>query len=326
MVDDLYVRHRAAIERVVQTIGTRFRLRDSDGDDFAQDARLHLLVRVLPAFDGRSALATYLWRATCNFAINWLEARRRQCWLTDARSVALPLDGLSLDSVRADGTPEEELIRVEKAAADRARLDHVASAVACLPPVDRVLLTLRYVEGLNVAAIAARTGLTPRAAYLRLYRIRDRVRRDVERVERESTQASSKGGRKEGRKEGNSDLSPGIRRQGLRLDYSVDWQAAKRDYRRQSVRCPRDSDQLAARPHFGHTKGREEHLVAQSEKRCAWSVPPDGPWRFRDSRRLHYLSTNSVDSGGSERTAVDTIFVDNSRSVSSCDHNLRPVS
>jgi hypothetical protein len=47
---------------------------------------------------------------------------------------------------------------------------------------------------------------------------------------------------------------------------------------------------------------------------------------FSDSRRFQYVSMNLVDSRGSEGIRVDLKIADNLRSVSSCDHNLRPVS
>jgi RNA polymerase sigma-70 factor (ECF subfamily) len=62
-------------------------------------------------------------------------------------------------------------------AAAAARCDVLRAAVAALPPWERVVLTLRDVEGLGPDEAAAVLGVTEQAQYLLLHRARTAVLR-----------------------------------------------------------------------------------------------------------------------------------------------------
>ncbi len=195
MVDDLYAQHRLIIEQVIHRVSLHFGFQRADRDDFAQDTRVHLIERGLAPFVGRRSIAAYLSRTVSNFAIDWIEARGRRRWLSNRRIAAMSLADVLPDTLPGSiETPEQLLIRAEAARADRYRLALLMAALKCLTPFDRRLFVLKFVRGVDVPTIAAQYRLSRRAAYLRIYRIRDRLRCEIARIEHRLGE--------EGRKEG----------------------------------------------------------------------------------------------------------------------------
>lgn len=60
------------------------------------------------------------------------------------------------------------------------RLQHLEQAVSCLPEQDRTLIQWHYYEGLPLQTIADRLGQTENNIKVRLFRIRERLKKKIE--------------------------------------------------------------------------------------------------------------------------------------------------
>lgn len=147
---ELYDRTSQRIYRVLLRI-----VRNADDAfDLAQDTYLKAYAQV-GRFDGRSALATWLYRIAVNEALQFLRRSKR--------TRALP-HSAALDSAAPDYTKRHE-----------ARVD-VDEALGALGATDRAMLLLRYQEGLDYREIAHITGCAEGTVASRLNRARDRLR------------------------------------------------------------------------------------------------------------------------------------------------------
>ena len=106
-------------------------------------------------FDGRAALATWLYRIAVNEA---------------------------LQAARREATASARLKEIRRSAADRSaneqitmRID-IAEALDALSAEERAILLLRYQDGLDYAGIAEVTGCPPGTVASRLNRARERLR------------------------------------------------------------------------------------------------------------------------------------------------------
>lgn len=134
----------------------------ADCDDLRAEVHLQLW-RALPAFDGRSAEDTWLYRVVLNTAMlhRRREARRRE-QTGGARA--------ALDEVRATGAGATE--RVEA----RERLARLRRALTELGVADRALVMLQL-EGASYRRIAEITGLEESNVGVRLHRLKKRLAR-----------------------------------------------------------------------------------------------------------------------------------------------------
>lgn len=122
--------------------------------DLAQETYLKAFSKITQ-FDGRSSLATWLYRIAVNEAL--YAARRAAVADCAAETLRSTLRMVAEDDPSAT------------------RLD-VVEALAQLPETDRTILVLRYQEGLDYAAITEITGLADGTIASRLNRARRRVR------------------------------------------------------------------------------------------------------------------------------------------------------
>ena len=123
--------------------------------DLAQDTYLRAFTRIAQ-FDGRSSLATWLYRIAVTQALQFLRRERRLRAKLQADSSQTPID-----------TSGEQAI---------ARLD-LNEAMAALQPTDRAILLLRYQEGLDYRAIAKVAACAEGTVASRLHRARERLRK-----------------------------------------------------------------------------------------------------------------------------------------------------
>ena len=138
----------AAFERLVrrhQATAWRMALRllgnAADAEDVAQDALLRLL-DAAPRYRPEARFTTYLYRIVSRLCLDRLRRRPPPAELPEA--------------VEASPTPPE-------AALYRERDQAVAAALAALPPRQRLVIVLRYFEGLAGAEIAEIAGTSPKA-------------------------------------------------------------------------------------------------------------------------------------------------------------------
>ena len=138
-------------------------LRDhQDAEDCCSEVT-ELLWRRLADYDPqRGSLTAWITAVARNTALNHLKARLRQ-----KRHLAEPET-----EAAAPDTPEDTLLRQEQA-------ERLKSAIARLGGTERQLFYRRYYYLQPVAQIAAEMGMTERAAEGRLYRLRQRLRREL---------------------------------------------------------------------------------------------------------------------------------------------------
>lgn len=142
------------VERVYRLLLRLANNNRDDAFDLTQDTYLRAFTQI-DRFDGRSAFETWLYRIAVNEGLQFLRAAKRRGRLARAHEPA----------------------SVDEAPADRigVRLD-VDQALGRLEDTDRVILLLRYQEGLDYRAIAAATDVAEGTVASRLNRARKRLR------------------------------------------------------------------------------------------------------------------------------------------------------
>jgi RNA polymerase sigma-70 factor (ECF subfamily) len=151
---DLYTRTVQRIHRLL----VRMTRNADDAAELTQQTYLRAFTRI-DQFDGRSALATWLYRIAVTEGLQWLRRNRR-----DDAPVVTPL--------------------VEQAAAGdpafQARLGDLKldmnEALYRLDPIDRTMLLLRYDAGEDYRAIAQIVDCAEGTVASRLHRARERLR------------------------------------------------------------------------------------------------------------------------------------------------------
>lgn len=133
----------------------------SEAEDVLQEAYLRAHLALSDGrFDGRAALATWLYRVTANAALDALRRRRRRGILSEVYRLT------------ASEVPE----RTEASA----ELTQTAALLATLPPEQAAALILTQVEGLSNAEAAGALGCSEGAIEQRLIRARAALRRRAE--------------------------------------------------------------------------------------------------------------------------------------------------
>ncbi len=125
-----------------------------DAFDLAQETYLKAFIRI-GQFDGRSTVATWLYRIAVNEALQFL---RRAGQIRVKLQKIAPENGIESDI-------EQSTVRFD-----------MNDAIATLPPSDQAMLLLRYQEGLDYRAIAEVVGCAAGTVASRLNRARRRLR------------------------------------------------------------------------------------------------------------------------------------------------------
>jgi RNA polymerase sigma-70 factor (ECF subfamily) len=155
-------------EGLVYNLAARLLGDPEEAKDVSQDVFLQVY-RMLPRFEGRSSLKTWIYRIVVNQCRN-----RQRWWRRRKRDRALPLEELTasesalLAAPRADG-PEEETARREESR-------RVQDALLRLSLDHRAVLLLREVEELSGGEIALALGVPEGTVKSRLARARDALR------------------------------------------------------------------------------------------------------------------------------------------------------
>ncbi len=157
---DLFRRH---LDGLFEFVYWRVGRDRATAEDVVQDTFLVALQR-LDSFDGRSSLHTWL----CGIAKNRIRMarrKRRPASLEDVLEGADPEIFDVLAELESAELPEWALEREETRAL-------VGATLSSLPPDYRDALLQKYVEGLSVNEMAARSGRSPKATESRLTRAR----------------------------------------------------------------------------------------------------------------------------------------------------------
>lgn len=139
----------------------------ADADDVVMDSFLKAW-QGLPRFRGKAALKSWLFRIVHNCAVDRLRKRERR------KTVSLTCD-VTERAVERD-ISESTAATPSEIAAGRDFSQHVQDALATLSTAHRVVLELRYVDGLQYNEIAAATGVSIGTVMSRLFHARRRLR------------------------------------------------------------------------------------------------------------------------------------------------------
>lgn len=134
----------------------------AEADDVYQDTFL-TAYKKLSTFQGRSELGTWLYRVAANLCFMRLRAKK-----------ARPSAPLDPETAGKEAGPEEAVRKKELA-------DAVTAALAALPPDQRLVVTLRDVEGLSAEETSRALSLSVPAVKSRLHRGRLALRRSLAR-------------------------------------------------------------------------------------------------------------------------------------------------
>ena len=140
------------------SIALRFAGDPAAAADISQDTFLKLLAQV-QAFRWEARFETWLYRVVVNACLDHQRSRKRWLPLLDEVGDAL---GSLVNRVRgAEPLREAERSQVR---------DRVARAIASLPAEQRIVVVLRYTEGLSYEEITEATGFAPGTVASRLNR------------------------------------------------------------------------------------------------------------------------------------------------------------
>jgi len=158
---DLYLRHKDRI----YSIALRYSGDPAAAQDIAQDIFLKLFASI-GNFRGESTFETWLFRLVVNCCFDYRRKTKR---------LAPLVEGV-LDLMRAPGrTALEEVMRQETTG-------QVRSAVETLPPEQRMVVVLRYTEGLSYDEIAEVMGCSAGTIASRLNRVHKVLERRLGRL------------------------------------------------------------------------------------------------------------------------------------------------
>jgi len=161
-------RHFCAVHRIAFRItGNR-----EDAEDAAQEAFLRAYNK-LPGFRRDSSFSTWITRIAMNTAINLVERRNRDLQQHGPR-IADSDSAMEQTVQVADGLPGPE----------RCLLDHEVTvlrnqALAALTPMERAAFTLRHMEELPIAEIAAALNVPANSAKQAVFRAVGKLRRSL---------------------------------------------------------------------------------------------------------------------------------------------------
>lgn len=144
---------------------TRMLSNEADADDLLQEVWVRA-IRNPPDAGPGSNVRAWLYRVATNVALDRLATDRRRCCALDGRAPELSPDPPAApDNLLGALSPEA-----------RAR---VREQVALLPPKQREAVWLRWVEGRNYEAIAARIDSSPDSARANVYNGMKRLRNEL---------------------------------------------------------------------------------------------------------------------------------------------------
>ncbi|MGF7148418.1 RNA polymerase sigma-70 factor (ECF subfamily) [Sphingomonas zeicaulis] len=161
----LVMRHKQALHRLVA------RLIDDEDEavDIVQEAFIAAHA-ALPRFDPARPMRAWLARIAVNKARDW----RRRRIVRRLISAVLPDDAIEIP---------DDVPAIDNAVGDRAELARVNTAIGRLPGNLRETLVLRAIEGLSQAEAAEALGVSEKTVETRLYRARQRLKADLDRVD-----------------------------------------------------------------------------------------------------------------------------------------------
>jgi RNA polymerase sigma-70 factor (ECF subfamily) len=173
----------------IYRLGLRMLGNPQDAEDVLQNTFLNVLTHIAD-FEGRSSLATWLYRIAANEALMLLRKKKPEVNLDDFEASEDSDDLLPTQFVDWSALPEDELLSGEgKTFLDR--------AIQALPESLRIVFLLRDIEGVSIKETAEALNLTETNVKTRLLRARMFLREQLssyysERMIRQETEMRSK--------------------------------------------------------------------------------------------------------------------------------------
>ena len=127
-------------------------------------------------FDFRSSLITWIYKITVNECYDYLRKKK-------VRKLVYESD-LSEDEVRRVENSEPAIDRKTPVDTDLARRDYLFKLLSKVSEEDRMLLTLKEVEGHSVEELAEQTGMNENTIKVKLFRARQKLVKAAQRFER----------------------------------------------------------------------------------------------------------------------------------------------
>lgn len=160
----LYERYRARVYNVaLRIVGN-----GEEASDVLQDVFV-LLFRKIHRFRARAVFASWVYRITVNTSLDHLRRRRRAPRATSAPAIL-------------DGAPEQGELSTPERSASQSDLEvHVREGLATLSERLRIVIVLRYLEGLSYADIAEILDCSIGTVKSRLNRAHTALRRELAR-------------------------------------------------------------------------------------------------------------------------------------------------
>lgn len=149
---------RRVFALVVRIVGSA-----PDAEEITQDVMMRIFDRAI-AFDGRSTVATWIYRIAYNMAIDHTRRTERR-----------PDRPSALAEMPESGSPADPAADCDS----DPRVDLLEAAMRRLPAPDRALITLYYYDEHTIAEIAEITHMTQSNVKVRLMRLRDRLRQSI---------------------------------------------------------------------------------------------------------------------------------------------------
>jgi RNA polymerase sigma-70 factor (ECF subfamily) len=157
-----------AFSTPIYRLGLRMLGNQQDAEDVLQNTFLNALMH-LPEFEGRSSIATWLYRIAANEALMSIRRKKPEVNLEDLQADDPDAELLPAAFVDWSALPEDELLSEEA----KKNLD---SAIANLPEKLRLVFIIRDIEGLSIKETAEVLGLTETNVKTRLLRARLNLR------------------------------------------------------------------------------------------------------------------------------------------------------
>jgi len=155
----------------IYRLGLRMLGNAQDAEDILQNTFLNALTH-LPEFEGRSSLATWLYRIAANEALMSIRRRKPEVNLEDLQADDPDADWMPATFADWSNLPEAELLSEEGK-------KNLEAAIAGLPENLRLVFIMRDIEGLSIKETAGALGLTETNVKTRLLRARLHLREQL---------------------------------------------------------------------------------------------------------------------------------------------------
>jgi RNA polymerase sigma-70 factor (ECF subfamily) len=167
--------YRVLMDRYFSTV-TRIAFRitgnEADAEEAAQEAFLRAYNK-LPSFRQDSAFSTWVTRIVMNTAINLVERRNRDLSYQGPRIADEPTPAEHTVRIAdTQASPEGELLNREAVSLRQAAMDQ-------LTPMERTAFTLRHMEDIPMAEIAAALNVTTNSAKQAVFRAVSKLRQSL---------------------------------------------------------------------------------------------------------------------------------------------------